>query len=152
MHIFDKAAEQIKTALSSAGQLRRLVQLGDVGGYNHGPGENHACCSKSILQAGLGTGFWHTSGPTCNGFLLHTRSLLVIKLAPLALSVPDISRLGSSRCSPKIKIPILIEFLTLVEGFSAYDPICHTRAFDRAVPLQALRSAFSLHHSTCSSS
>lgn len=38
MHLFDNAASQIKAALSGIGNGSRLVQLGDVGGYNHKPG------------------------------------------------------------------------------------------------------------------
>ena len=38
MHLFDKAAYQIREALSEASPGQRLVQLGDLGGYNHKPG------------------------------------------------------------------------------------------------------------------
>lgn len=38
MHLFDKAAKQVREALSPAGPGQRLVQLGDLGGYNHKPG------------------------------------------------------------------------------------------------------------------
>jgi len=40
MHIFDAAAEQMKTAVCGEGKDAgaRIVQLGDLGGYSHKPG------------------------------------------------------------------------------------------------------------------
>ena len=45
MQIFDKAAEQVRLALSAKNTSRRLVQLGDLGGYNHKPGASKLRCS-----------------------------------------------------------------------------------------------------------
>ena len=40
MHIFNKAAEQVRNALSAEGTSSRVVQVGDLGGYNHKPGDS----------------------------------------------------------------------------------------------------------------
>ena len=47
MHIFDNAAEQVKKALTANGVSSRLVQLGDLGGYNHKPGDTEKAAVKS---------------------------------------------------------------------------------------------------------
>ena len=50
MHLFDTARSQFCQALASASGCSRLVQLGDLGGYSHGPGNARNGLPRFLCQ------------------------------------------------------------------------------------------------------
>lgn len=54
MHLFYEAQQQLATAMADVGSGARVVQLGDLGGYKHKPGESprlQALSSKTRLPS-----------------------------------------------------------------------------------------------------
>lgn len=70
MHLFHKARQQLVAAMSAPDSRARVVQLGDLGGYDHRPGQS--CSSSSNCGGSARTKRKQASAPGCGCVLVDT--------------------------------------------------------------------------------